>query len=128
MKDKYLNAIATGASVTAFALTEPETGSDAAALKTKATQQSDGTWVLNGRKTFITHADIADIFIVVARSDPHSTGGKGVSVFLVPGDTPGLYAASLRRKWVSKARMSLSSHSTTVSSQPAPCWVLKVKA
>ena len=98
MKDKYLNAIATGASVTAFALTEPETGSDAAALKTKATQQSDGTWVLNGRKTFITHADIADIFIVVARSDPHSTGGKGVSVFLVPGDTPGLIRGKPEKK------------------------------
>jgi acyl-CoA dehydrogenase len=98
MKDKYLNAIATGASVTAFALTEPETGSDAAALKTKATQQSDGTWVLNGRKTFITHADIADIFIVVARSDPDSTGGKGVSVFLVPGDTPGLIRGKPEKK------------------------------
>ena len=98
MKDKYLNAIATGASVTAFALTEPETGSDAAALKTKATQQSDGTWVLNGRKTFITHADIADIFIVVARSDPDSTGGKGVSVFLVPGDTLGLTRGKPEKK------------------------------
>jgi len=98
MKDKYLNAIATGSSVTAFALTEPETGSDAAALKTKATQQSDGTWVLNGRKTFITHADIADIFIVVARSDPDSTGGKGVSVFLVPGDTPGLIRGKPEKK------------------------------
>jgi acyl-CoA dehydrogenase len=97
-KDKYLNAIATGASVTAFALTEPETGSDAAALKTKATQQSDGTWVLNGRKTFITHADIADIFIVVARSDPDSTGGKGVSVFLVPGDTLGLTRGKPEKK------------------------------
>jgi len=89
-KDKYLPRVASGELVTAFALTEPETGSDAAALSTKALRQPDGSWVLSGRKTFITHADIADLFIVVARSDPQSTGGKGVSVFLVPGDTPGI--------------------------------------
>lgn len=90
MKDKYLPRIASGELVTAFALTEPETGSDAAALKTRATKQPDGSWVLNGRKTYITHADIADLFIVVARSDAQSVGGKGVSVFVVPGDAPGI--------------------------------------
>jgi acyl-CoA dehydrogenase len=98
LKDKYLPRIASGELVTAFALTEPETGSDAAALKTKATKQADGSWVLSGRKTFITHADIADVFIVVARSDPQSTGGKGVSVFLVPGDTPGLMRGKPEKK------------------------------
>ncbi|WP_048441641.1 acyl-CoA dehydrogenase family protein [Caenimonas sp. SL110] len=98
MKDKYLTGIASGEIVTAFALTEPETGSDAAALKTKATKQADGSWVLSGRKTYITHADIADVFIVVARSDPQSVGGKGVSVFLVPGDTPGLARGKPEKK------------------------------
>ena len=98
LKDRYLTAIASGAIVTAFALTEPETGSDAAALKTKATQQADGSWVLSGRKTYITHADIADVFIVVARSDPQSVGGKGVSVFLVPGDTEGLVRGKPEKK------------------------------
>jgi acyl-CoA dehydrogenase len=98
IKDKYLPGIASGELVTAFALTEPETGSDAAALKTRATRQPDGRWVLNGRKTFITHADIADVFIVVARSDPQSSGGKGVSVFLVPGDAPGLVRGKPERK------------------------------
>ena len=98
LKDRYLPGIASGAIVTAFALTEPETGSDAAALKTKATKQPDGSWVLSGRKTFITHADIADVFIVVARSDPQSIGGKGVSVFLVPGETPGLMRGKPEKK------------------------------
>ncbi|MES2631628.1 MAG: acyl-CoA dehydrogenase family protein [Pseudomonadota bacterium] len=98
MKDKYLTGIASGEIVTAFALTEPETGSDAAALKTKATKQADGSWVLSGRKTYITHADIADLFIVVARSDPQSVGGKGVSVFLVPGDTPGIARGKPEKK------------------------------
>jgi acyl-CoA dehydrogenase len=98
MKDKYLPRIASGELVTAFALTEPETGSDAAALKTRATKQADGSWVLNGRKTYITHADIADLFIVVARSDPQSVGGKGVSVFVVPGDTPGITRGKPEKK------------------------------
>ena len=98
LKDRYLTGIASGEIVTAFALTEPETGSDAAALKTKATKQPDDSWVLSGRKTFITHADIADVFIVVARSDPQSIGGKGVSVFLVPGDTPGLMRGKPEKK------------------------------
>jgi acyl-CoA dehydrogenase len=98
MKDKYLPRIASGELLTAFALTEPETGSDAAALKTKATKRADGSWVLNGRKTYITHADIADLFIVVARSDPASVGGKGVSVFLVRGDTPGLVRGKPEKK------------------------------
>lgn len=98
MKDRYLPGIASGELVTAFALTEPETGSDAAALKTKATRQADGSWVLNGRKTFITHADIADLFIVVARSDPQSIGGKGVSVFLVPGNAPGILRGKPEKK------------------------------
>lgn len=98
LKDRYLTGIASGEIVTAFALTEPETGSDAAALKTKATKQPDGSWVLSGRKIFITHADIADVFIVVARSDPQSIGGKGVSVFLVPGDTPGLMRGKPEKK------------------------------
>lgn len=98
LKDRYLTGIASGEIVTAFALTEPETGSDAAALKTKATKQPDGSWVLSGRKTFITHADIADVFIVVARSDPQSIAGKGVSVFLVPGETPGLMRGKPEKK------------------------------
>ena len=97
-KDKYLPRIASGELLTAFALTEPETGSDAAALSTKAIRQPDGSWVLSGRKTFITHADVADLFIVVARSDPQSTGGKGVSVFLVPGDTPGIARGKPEKK------------------------------
>lgn len=97
-KDKYLRRIASGQLVTAFALTEPECGSDAAALKTKATRRANGCWVLSGRKTFITHADIADLFIVVARTDPRSTGGKGVSVFLVPGDAPGIARGKPERK------------------------------
>lgn len=97
-KDKYLPGIASGEVVTAFALTEPETGSDAAALSTRATRQADGSWVLSGRKTYITHADIAGLFIVVARSDPQSTGGKGVSVYLLPGDTPGINRGKPEKK------------------------------
>ncbi len=95
---RYLRCVASGEILTAFALTEPATGSDAAALATRALRQSDGSWVLSGRKTYITHADVADLFIVVARTDPDSIGSKGISVFLVPGDTPGIVRGKPEKK------------------------------
>lgn len=97
-KQYYLPRIATGELLTSFALTEPGSGSDAAALKTRAERRADGTWVLNGAKRYITGVDEAHVFIVVARSDPASKGGKGVSVFLVEGNTPGLSRGKNERK------------------------------
>jgi acyl-CoA dehydrogenase len=94
----YLPRIASGELLTAFALTEPGSGSDAANLATRAERRSDGRWVLNGSKRFITGAPQADVINVVARTQPGSTGGTGVSVLLVERGTPGLTQGCADRK------------------------------
>lgn len=83
----YLNAVATGDKIAAFSLSEPEAGSDVAAMSCSA--QADGDqWVLNGTKTWISNAGIADFYTVFARTD--DTGGaKGISCFIVEAGTPG---------------------------------------
>ncbi|HEX2057607.1 MAG TPA: acyl-CoA dehydrogenase, partial [Actinomycetota bacterium] len=71
-----------------MAITEPEAGSDAAAIKTRATRDG-GDWVINGSKIFITNGSIADSVIVVAVTDPDAAPGQGVSAFVVETDAPG---------------------------------------
>jgi acyl-CoA dehydrogenase len=88
-KARYLPSIADGTLVTSFALTEPEAGSDAASLRTRAVQDGD-SWVLDGQKCYITNAGVAGLFTVMARTNPDIAGAGGVSAFLVPADTPGL--------------------------------------
>lgn len=88
-KQQFLPGIASGAIVTSFALTEPEAGSDAASVRTRAIRDGDA-YVLNGSKRFITNADIASLFTVLARTAPHIEGAAGVSAFLVPRDLAGL--------------------------------------
>lgn len=88
-KDKYLPMLASGAWTGAFALTEPEAGSDAAALSTRALRDGDH-YLISGSKCFITNAPIAQLFTVLARTDPAKPGAVGISAFLVERDTPGL--------------------------------------
>ncbi len=84
----YLNAVARGEIISAFALSEPEAGSDVAAMACEARRDGD-EWVLNGTKTWISNAGIADFYTVFARTD--ATGGaKGISCFVVNANTPGL--------------------------------------
>ena len=80
-QQRYLVPALQGAKVSAFALTEPQAGSDVRAIRTRATKQGDG-WVLKGRKTFITNATIADFMIVVAYTDPDA-GIEGMGLFIV---------------------------------------------
>ena len=88
-KQKYLPRMATGELIGSFALTEPESGSDAASLRTTA--RMDGNeYVLNGTKRFITNAPTAGLFTVMARTDPENKGAGGISAFLVEADAPGL--------------------------------------
>src|SRR5271168_3787229 len=96
-KQKFLPGIASGAIVTSFALTEPEAGSDAASVRTRAIRDGDA-YVLNGSKRFITNADIASLFTVLARTAPHIEGAAGVSAFLVPRDLAGLSVGRPERK------------------------------
>ena len=88
-KDKYLPKLASGEKLIAFALTEPNAGSDVSGLRTKAVKDGDA-YVLNGTKMFISHADVADILCVAAISDPSVRAHKGTSVFVVEKGTPGL--------------------------------------
>ena len=88
-KDKYLPLLASGEWTGAFALTEPEAGSDAVSLKTRAVRDGEH-YLISGTKCFITNAPIAQLFTVMARTDPDNPGAGGVSAFLVERDTPGL--------------------------------------
>lgn len=88
-KSYYLPKIAAGEMIFSFCLTEPGSGSDAASLRTKA-EKVDGGYVLNGTKRFISNAPDADLFVVMARSDPDSKGSRGVSAYLVESDSEGL--------------------------------------
>jgi len=88
-KRRYLPQLASGEVTGAFALTEPEAGSDATALQTTARRDGDH-YLLNGTKCFITNAPIAGLFTVMARTDPDQPGAAGISAFIVPRDTPGL--------------------------------------
>lgn len=87
-KRRWLEPALRGDCVTAFALSEPQGGSDAANLKTRAVRKSDG-WVLNGQKVFTTLAPIADVVVTVVTTGQRSDGRQEVSLFLVPTDAPG---------------------------------------
>jgi len=82
---RYLPGLAAGTTVAAYALTEPSAGSDAQAIRTRATRGDDGSWRLDGSKQFITNAGFADLFTVYVKVD-----GEKFTAFLVDRDTPGL--------------------------------------
>jgi alkylation response protein AidB-like acyl-CoA dehydrogenase len=100
-KEKFLAPMVAGEKLGCFALTEPHTGSDASALKCRAKRDGDH-YVLNGTKQFITSGKIGDTLIAFAVTDPDK-GGKGISAFIVPTDTPGYIVSSLEHKMGQKA-------------------------
>ena len=100
-KEKYLRPLATGGMLGAFALTEPTAGSDAGAIRARA-DKAGNKYVLNGTKQFITSGKNADVVIVFAKTDPDA-GGKGMSAFIVPTDTPGYRVASVEHKMGQRA-------------------------
>ncbi|TSI07457.1 acyl-CoA dehydrogenase [Lysinibacillus sp. BW-2-10] len=87
-KEKYVPKLARGEYLGAFCLTEPEAGSDAGALKSKAMKKDDH-YVINGSKVFITNGGEADVYIVFASTSPDK-GSRGISAFIVEKNTPGL--------------------------------------
>jgi butyryl-CoA dehydrogenase len=95
-KRRFLRPMAQGEMLSAFCLTEPQAGSDAAALKTRARRHGN-RWVLNGTKQFITSGSSARIALVFAVTDP-AAGRKGISAFLVPTETRGYTVARLEKK------------------------------
>ena len=107
---QWLPRIASGEVTTSFALTEPEAGSDPSTLVTRADRvpgdgaegmgswAGDGGWSISGTKRYITNAPAADLFMVFARTNQEQPGGRGISAFLVPRDTPGLTVGPKDRK------------------------------
>ena len=89
-KQKYLPDACAGRKVGAVCVTEPGAGSDVAGLRTRGERMADGGWLINGSKTFITNGVHGDIYIVAARTDPEAKGSRGISLFIVEKDNPGL--------------------------------------
>jgi acyl-CoA dehydrogenase len=96
-KAKYLPGIASGEIITSFCLTEAEAGSDSAAVQTTAIRDSDH-YVLNGSKRYITNANKAGLYTVMARTDPSIAGGRGVSAFLVERNLTGVSVGKPEKK------------------------------
>ena len=87
-KARWLPAICRGECITAVAVTEPDAGSDVAAIRTRAVRDGDH-YVLDGSKIFITNGVLADLVFVAARTDPQAKGSRGISIFAVERGTPG---------------------------------------
>lgn len=102
LKRKYLPKLASGEMISAIAMTEPGAGSDLQGVKTTAVLDGD-EYVINGSKTFITNGYLADLVIVVAKTDPKA-GAKGISLFLVEAGTPGFDKGKRLKKVGMKAQ------------------------
>jgi acyl-CoA dehydrogenase len=96
-KRKYVPKLASGEIISSFCLTEPDVGSDAGSLKTSA-RRDGNQYVLNGTKRFITNGPEANLYTVMARTDPASKGPEGISAFIVEGDSAGLSRGKPNRK------------------------------
>ena len=96
-RKRYLPRIATGELVASFCLTEPDAGSDAAALSTRAVRDGDH-YVISGTKRFTTNSPHAGIFTVFARTAPKEAGSRGISAFLIERETPGISIAPHYKK------------------------------
>ena len=91
-KAEWLPKVASGEAIAAYALTEPETGSDAANIMCRASRDGDG-WTLTGEKSYISNGTIADVLTVFARTGSAEEGARGISAFIVRADDPGLSVA-----------------------------------
>ena len=90
IRERWIPEVAEGRAVAAFALTEPEAGSDPAGLSLRAEPDGDGGYRLTGEKLWISNAPDADIYSVFARTSTEDTGARGLTAFAIPGDSPGL--------------------------------------
>ncbi len=96
-KKQWLPKLATGEVIGSYCLTEPNAGSDAAALETQAVRDGDG-WKLNGTKIWVTNGGWAGLYVVYARSNTEVSKAKGITAFLIPRDTPGLSVGKTEMK------------------------------
>ena len=96
-KQKYVRAIATGEAIGAYARPEPQSGSDASAMHTRASKNANGDWVINGKKSWITSGPVARYIVLFAISTP-GIGAKGVSAFIIDTQLPGFHAGKSEPK------------------------------
>ncbi|MET0550947.1 MAG: acyl-CoA dehydrogenase family protein, partial [Xanthomonas sp.] len=96
-KQKYVRAIAEGREIGAFALTEPQSGSDATAMRCRAVRQDDGSFVINGKKSWITSGPVAKYIVLFAMSEPDK-GARGITAFVVDTDKPGFHRGKTEPK------------------------------
>lgn len=96
-KQKYVRAIAEGKEIGAFALTEPQSGSDATAMRCKAVKQDDGSFIINGKKSWITSGPVAKYIVLFAMTDA-SKGARGITAFLVDTSKPGFHRGKTEPK------------------------------
>ncbi|QNH13169.1 acyl-CoA dehydrogenase family protein [Xanthomonas sp. SI] len=96
-KQKYVRAIADGSHIGAFALTEPQSGSDATAMRCRAVRQDDGSFVVNGKKSWITSGPVAKYIVLFAVTDPEQ-GSRGITAFVIDTDKPGFHRGKTEPK------------------------------
>ncbi|MBV6521589.1 MAG: Acyl-CoA dehydrogenase [Gemmatimonadaceae bacterium] len=110
-KERFLRPMARGAALGAFALSEPEAGSDASTLRTQAVRDGDA-WVLNGTKAWVTNGDSADVILAMARTDTPSDrkGPRGIGAFIVTPDLPGLTIGKKEDKMGLRASPTVQLH------------------
>ena len=96
-KQKYVRAIAEGKAIGAFALTEPQSGSDATAMRCRATRQPDGTYLINGKKSWITSGPVAKYIVLFAMTDPDKHA-RGITAFMIDTDKPGFHRGKTEPK------------------------------
>ena len=96
-KQTYVRAIASGDAIGAYALTEPQSGSDASNMHTRAVKNADGDWVINGKKSWITSGPVARYIVLFAITTP-GIGAKGVSAFIIDTKRPGFHAGKTEPK------------------------------
>ncbi|SDQ63097.1 hypothetical protein SAMN05428982_1887 [Pseudoxanthomonas sp. CF385] len=96
-KQKYVRAIAEGSEIGAFALTEPQSGSDATAMRCRAVKQADGSFVVNGKKSWITSGPVAKYIVLFAMSEPDK-GARGITAFMIDTTQPGFHRGKTEPK------------------------------
>ena len=96
-KQRYVRAIAEGREIGAFALTEPQSGSDATAMRCKAIRQADGSYLINGKKSWITSGPVAKYVVLFAMTDPDK-GARGITAFMIDADRPGYHRGKTEPK------------------------------
>jgi alkylation response protein AidB-like acyl-CoA dehydrogenase len=96
-KQQYVRQIAEGKEIGAFALTEPQSGSDATAMRCRAVRQEDGSFVINGKKSWITSGPVARYLVLFAMTDPEK-GARGITAFMIDADRPGFHRGKTEPK------------------------------